>query len=375
MNKLIYVTLLFLSITLTYGQKIIKLNKEYGVYTLPCEVNGVKMKFIYDTGASQVSISIAEAIFLSKNGLIGDKDIIGTSSFQDATGNISEGKIINLRQLNIDGIILNNVKATVVNNIKAPLLLGQNVLARLGRITFNPANSSLELLDYASSLKIVDYGTEEGRSYCNNGSNKQNLEDYEGALVDYNIAIKINPNYFEGYFLRGTLKAVLGDHKGAIIDFSTAIKLNSKYTLSFTNRAWSKEELQDYKGAIIDYTEVINSQDVDAINYFCRGNAKKQLGDQLGAIYDYNKAIKIDSGFADAYFNSGHSKMILKDYKGALIDFDKGIEINPQDALAYYNRGQVKMAINLKASACSDWEKASELGFEEVDEDIQNYCK
>lgn len=375
MYKLIPATLfLFFTLTFSFGQKIIKLNKESGVYTLPCEVNGVKMKFIYDTGASQVSISIAEAMFLSKNGLLADKDVLGSSSFQDATGNISKGTVVNLREINIDGIILNNIKATVVDNINAPLLLGQNVLARLGRITFDPKYSSLELLDY-DSINLDNFGTDVGRKYCNSGYNKQNLKDYDGAMIDYSIAIKLNSKYFEGYFLRGTLKAEMGDHKNAIIDFSTSIKLNPEYTLSYTNRAWSKAELQDFIGAINDYTKVINSKFPDEVNYFCRGNAKKQLGDQLGAIYDYSKAIEIDINFEDAYLNRGHSKMILKDYKGALTDFDKGIEINPQDALAYYNRGQVKMAINLKASACSDWKKASELGYEEVNEDIQNYCK
>ena len=37
------------------GQRIIIMEKDGGVYKIPCSVNGAKMKFIFDTGAATVA--------------------------------------------------------------------------------------------------------------------------------------------------------------------------------------------------------------------------------------------------------------------------------------------------------------------------------
>lgn len=112
----------------------IKMSKVGGVYKIPCFVNGVKMNFIFDTGASNVCISMTEAIFLAKNGYLEDEDYIGRSKSQIADGSVVENMIINLHSIEIEGIILTDVKAVVVNSINAPLLLGQSALQKLGRI-------------------------------------------------------------------------------------------------------------------------------------------------------------------------------------------------------------------------------------------------
>ncbi|MBR1789232.1 MAG: retroviral-like aspartic protease family protein [Bacteroidaceae bacterium] len=112
----------------------IKMTKSGGVYQIPCYVNGVKMNFIFDTGASNVSISLTEAAFLAKNGYLEDDDYIGTSQSQIADGSVVENMEINLHSIEIEGIMLTDVKATVVKSIDAPLLLGQSALKKLGRI-------------------------------------------------------------------------------------------------------------------------------------------------------------------------------------------------------------------------------------------------
>ena len=37
-----------------------------GIYTIPCEVNGLKLRFVFDTGASDVHLSLVEAAFMLK---------------------------------------------------------------------------------------------------------------------------------------------------------------------------------------------------------------------------------------------------------------------------------------------------------------------
>ena len=354
-------------------QTTIKMQKIKGVFSVPCTLNGVKLNFVFDTGASDVTISQTEANFLFKNGYLTQNDILGKKYYSTANGEMSVGTVINIKKLEFSGIELNNVEASVIGSSNAPLLLGQSAMKKIGKFQFDPNNGIFTLLN--NTVKSIDFGTKEGREFCESGSKKQDSENYEGAMEDYNRAIEINPNYFEAYWLRGTLKALLENHSDAIVDFSIAIRLNPNFEASYLNRGWSKEVLNDYKGALVDYSSAIKIEpSIDGSDYFCRAGVKKHLGDQKGAILDYNKVIETNPSFDVAYFNRGHSRMILKDYKGAISDFDLGIAINPNDGKAYYNMGQAKMYLNKKNEACSDWRKALELGYENAIEDIKTYC-
>ncbi len=132
--------------SLTDGRIEIKMKKRGGVYEIPVKVNGVEMTFIFDTGASMVSISKTEADFLFKQGKMSEDDIQGTNYFVDATGGISEGTIVVLRTIEIGGKVLKNVEASVVDNRVAPLLLGQTVLERFGKV----------FIDYKRGVLILE---------------------------------------------------------------------------------------------------------------------------------------------------------------------------------------------------------------------------
>ena len=93
------------------------------------------MRFILDTGASLISISATEAGYMFKQGTITEADIVGQSRFKDANGDISPGDLIRLKSVQIGDRVLENVTANVVRSSKAPLLLGQSVLSKFGKIS------------------------------------------------------------------------------------------------------------------------------------------------------------------------------------------------------------------------------------------------
>lgn len=121
----------------------IPMKKVGGVYEVDCAINNLPLKFIFDTGASSVSISSVEASFMLKNGYLSENDIKGKEYYSVATGEIREGTIIRLREIRVGDAILKNVEASVAHNQKAPLLLGQSVLERFGTITIDNKNSKL----------------------------------------------------------------------------------------------------------------------------------------------------------------------------------------------------------------------------------------
>lgn len=122
-----------LSNTLTETVEV-PFTKEGGVTKVKCTINGLPLHFVFDTGAADVTMSMVEANFMLKNDYIKPTDIVGSARYVDANGDISEGTIVNLRTVNFGGLELENVRASVVRNQKAPLLLGQSVLGRLGKI-------------------------------------------------------------------------------------------------------------------------------------------------------------------------------------------------------------------------------------------------
>lgn len=69
-----------------------------------------------------------------KNGYLNESDLSGKQYYQTADGSVAEGVRVNLKNVVFGGVSLSDVKAGVVTNQRAPLLLGQSILERLGRI-------------------------------------------------------------------------------------------------------------------------------------------------------------------------------------------------------------------------------------------------
>jgi aspartyl protease family protein len=101
------------------------------------------MLFVFDTGASVISISIAEATFLYKQVKLTHEDILGETELMDANGEINIGAKVNLREVTIGEEKLANVEAIVVDNPNAPILLGQSALSRFGKIQIDYQNGFL----------------------------------------------------------------------------------------------------------------------------------------------------------------------------------------------------------------------------------------
>jgi clan AA aspartic protease (TIGR02281 family) len=122
----------------------VDMKKMYGgTYEVACAVNGLPLKMIFDTGASDVTISSVEANFMLKNGYLSDSDVKGKKHYMTASGDIHEGTILRLKEVKLGEAVLKNVEASVVHSQKAPLLLGQSVLEKFGTITIDNVNSKL----------------------------------------------------------------------------------------------------------------------------------------------------------------------------------------------------------------------------------------
>jgi len=105
-----------------------------GVYEVPILLNGVlRINFIIDSGASDVTISPDVALTLIRTGTVAQNDWIPGQVYRFADGSTAQSARFILQSLQIGNRTLRNVRCGIANSIEAPMLLGQSALSKLGR--------------------------------------------------------------------------------------------------------------------------------------------------------------------------------------------------------------------------------------------------
>ncbi len=126
--------------------------------------------------------------------------------------------------------------------------------------------AALEDLKMAASLgdtrayDIIDQNNLDGNylqqysrtAQLNNEINFNKLDDYKGAVEDFNKVLKSNPQNSTAYFMRAEIKEIYKDHAGALEDLNNALKINNKYAVAYYKRGEVKIKLNDINGAKLD---------------------------------------------------------------------------------------------------------------------------
>lgn len=153
------------------------------------------------------------------------------------------------------------------------------------KIWENPITLVTDAIEKADTNSLyMDY------LYASRGSAKDKIQDYAGAIKDYDIAIGINPVYDKALLNRALDKEKLNDFQGALLDYALTIKAKPDYADAFYSRGTLKINLKDYPGAIADFDSVLLLAPGYAQAYNNRGAAKHLSGDVPGACSDWKAA-------------------------------------------------------------------------------------
>jgi tetratricopeptide (TPR) repeat protein len=155
-------------------------------------------------------------------------------------------------------------------------------------------------------------------SLITRGERKAQIEDYQGAIADFNSVIQLDPTDTRGYYNRGNIYFTLKDYQQAIADYTTAIELDSEHLAAYDKRGLAQIELKDYQGAIANYTQVIEVN--DRVNeyrntnfYQYRGDVYSLLADSQKAEADYRKAAALRDSRRSGDFMSENDDYDLYD--------------------------------------------------------------
>lgn len=138
---------------------VVKMKRKSGVYAIPCEVNGVRRDFIFDTGAANTSLSQEFVNELLQKRRLQQSDFTGVIQTRNASGVVDNNTTINIRQLKVGNRMIHNVRAIIAVSQKAPLLLGMNAIELLGEWTMR--NDRLILHNSTEIQPIVEPTTQD----------------------------------------------------------------------------------------------------------------------------------------------------------------------------------------------------------------------
>jgi tetratricopeptide (TPR) repeat protein len=135
-------------------------------------------------------------------------------------------------------------------------------------------------LKKALSLNI---DTKDAVTYRRRGQLRFGLDDFKGAIADFDQALRINPNFAKAYTNRGMARTKLDDVHGAIADCFQALHINPKDALAnlciiqAPQGEWNRKDIVAYDQALQRYPN-------SAIVYYHRGGFREELGDKKDAI-------------------------------------------------------------------------------------------
>ena len=86
--------------------------------------------------------------------------------------------------------------------------------------------------------------------YNNLGNSLQTNGDLESAILNYQMAIKIDPSFSSGYNNMGIAYMSLGQNQKALISIKKAIKINPDFMDAYYNVGLTYRSLKNYEKAI-----------------------------------------------------------------------------------------------------------------------------
>jgi tetratricopeptide (TPR) repeat protein len=138
--------------------------------------------------------------------------------------------------------------------------------------------------------------------YAKKAINCYEKGDISGTIINLNLDLVINPNDPNTFYRRAIAKNDVFAWKEALIDYNTALTMAPDFVSALNNRGTLLDENGKYVEAIDDFNKILSLPKSNAKDkmqaYFNRGNSKFNLKEQKGACEDWK--IALDMGMKEA---------------------------------------------------------------------------
>jgi tetratricopeptide (TPR) repeat protein len=200
-------------------------------------------------------------------------------------------------------------------------------------------------------------------AYLNRGILRLRQHDADGALADFNRAIKLGGDTTDNRLKRAHALADRKEFAKALKEYNLILSRDPYLAEAHYARGNVFEELGKLDQALVDYDEAIRLEPTQTVTYMNRAVVYHLKGDLDKAIAGYNEAIRLGHPrIENAFHNRGVAYTALGRYSEAISDFDEAIRRNADFVDAYCDRARARSALGLSEEAFKDLETAERLG-------------
>lgn len=313
-----------------HAQVTVEMEQQGGIYYLQGKVNGLPLKFIFDTGASNVSLSLAEALFMLKNGYLDQNDIKGVSYAQIANGDIVENTEVLLKSIEIGGITISNVRALISHNLTAPLLLGQSAIQKLGPIQLDKNKLIIQNGRNFKSEKAGKELYQRAFQLAESGQYSTSITTSEEALkyaTEPNTRAYLYDNIAFCYRNMNNLDKAIDYDNLALGEDLMAIHPGYNLGVCLFEAERYEEAEKAFENFFLRHKNIAN-KDLEAAAYAYLGDTQSRLGEIKNAEDSYRHSLQIKQ-HSQAYLGLGDLFFQKQDFLQAAENYKKGIEFEP----------------------------------------------
>ncbi|MGI8438528.1 MAG: tetratricopeptide repeat protein [Chthoniobacterales bacterium] len=217
------------------------------------------------------------------------------------------------------------------------------------------------IYDFSFALRLNPDARHTAELYGNRGGAYAGNDDLERAMADADGAVKVDPEYFGGYQVRGLVHYLKREFEAALAEFKTALRLNPSYSQLYVNRGNVFRALGDQVRARADFDRAITLGPTNFYAFINRGNSYVESGNVEAALADFHRSIVINPHQGEAYCDRAMLYMDQGKFSEALKDWNDYVRLNPTDMRGYAARGFAYSKQGNYRDAVADLQKAIEL--------------
>lgn len=240
-------------------------------------------------------------------------------------------------------------------------------LASLG-----PVPKANSLISEIGRLEKFEIQTELSRnistlSLLTVGIFRKEAEDYDGAIELLTYALRQfsesqEANYLgQIYHYRGLAYFWKQDYDHAIADFKLALKLKVDLYESLLVLGYTYFMKNDLEHALESLNHATQLRSDDAFVYSLRATVHDQIGNYGISVADYSRSIELGWNEWNSYLRRGRVYVRINNYDLALRDFNEAIRLNPNEPINFIERGRLFIRIGKSDSTLADYRRAVTL--------------
>ena len=184
---------------------------------------------------------------------------------------------------------------------------------------------------------------------------------YQEVLVITKELIQDFPKSITLYNIQGAAYTELKQFDLAINNYRLALKIEPESANIYNSLGIAFKGVGDLKAAIESYKKAISIKPNSAEVHYNLGNAQKDIGDFKAAIGSYENAVKIKPDYAESILNLGIALRNEGNMISALEKFNQALDIKPDYSEAHYNIGNIFKAEQTLDAAIKSYREALKI--------------